>query len=171
MHNSEKRFEAYHQVKKISTEAYVKEKFRLFVLWRLTSDHSTKRCFNFPNSETADAFLAKWLNGDFNVPRARGTIFSKPPGLCIDQNRFIWNFFFSLKRGLRKECVQAKLYDWFSDRVSAADNVTFQDMCDQVIELEKQRKSEKKERKRLKQLLLTSMQQHLIDNIRLHLGN
>ena len=169
-YNPKKRFEKYHQVKKVSTEVYVKEKFRLFVLWRLTSEyyHETKRLFNFPNRKSADAFFAKWQNGDFDVPSARGTIFSKPPATLIDPNLFSVIFFISLKDGLRKKCVQQKLSSWFTDLVGFP---TFEETMTKAAELEEQRKSEKRERKLVRQQLIASMQQHLIDNIRLNFGN
>ena len=171
--DAEVRFWNYVQVKKTSTENYVKEKFRLFLLWRLSKKyyHETKRLFEFPNSQSADAFLAKWQNGDFDVPSARGTIFSRPPALCIDPNLFLFNFFFSLKRGLRKQCVQKKLNSWFSDRVTSGDYPTFEEILTKATELEEQRKSEKRERKLVRRQLLASMQQDLIDNICLNFGN
>ena len=170
--DAEVRFWNYVQVKKTSTEKYVKEKFRLFLLWRLSWDcPETKRLFKFQNSQSADAFLAKWQNGDFNVPSARGTIFSRPPSLCIDLNRFSQNFFFILKRGLRKKCVQKKLDSWFWDyRATSGNNPTIEEVLTKATELEEQRKSEKRERKLVRQQL-TPMQQHLIDNIRRHYGN
>ena len=171
--DAEVRFWNYVQVKKTSTENYVKEKFRLFLLWCLSKKyyHETKRLFKFKNSQSADAFLAKWQNGDFNVPSARGTIFSRPPSLCIDLNLFSQDFFFILKRGLRKKCVQKKLDSWFwGYRATSGNNPTIEEVLTKATELEEQRKSEKRERKLVRQQL-TPMQRHLIVNIRRHYGN
>ena len=148
----------FEQKKGVSMDEYVKEKYRLWLLWKATELHQMRH-FRFPNADAADFFFQKWQNGDFNTPEYVGTIFASAPALSVDHSPGgpLSTFCSLVKGGMRHESERQSFVSWSRARHESGDLPTLDEIFHTALELEEARQLEK-EMSNLEKLIFSTTQ-------------
>ena len=148
----------YKQRKGVSMDEYIREKYRLWLLWKATELHEMCH-FRFQNEEAADCFFQKWQNGDFNTPEYRGTIFASAPARSVDHSPrpAISNFCSLLNSGMRNKSVRNSFVLWARPRYDSDNLPTLDEIFQISLELEEARQLQK-EMSKLQKLIFSTTQ-------------